>query len=160
MEDQNKKCSSSKHKDIDAVSYCQQCQKYFCKKCKNIHTEILEDHILIDLNKKNEVFVDICKVPNHPNKLEFFCKQHNSLCCLACISKIKDKGYGQHHDCDVCNIKNINEEKRNILKENINNLEELNKKIENYINELKLLNEEINKNKEDLKIKVQQYLLK
>ena len=141
MEVQNKKCSSIKHPEIDAISYCQECEKYFCNKCQNFHSEIYVEHKLINLNKINEIFIDICKEHNHFDKLQFFCKEHNTLCCVACLWKIKEDGYGQHHDCNVCNIKSIKDEKRKKLKENINNLEELNKNINKYINELKIIYE-------------------
>ena len=72
---------------------------------------------------------------------------HNILCCACCNTKIKKEGYGQHHDCNVYHIKKIKDEKRNKLKENVNNLEELYKQIEKSINELKRIFEEINKNK-------------
>ena len=117
MDIQNQKCSSNKHKDIDAIAYCQECNKYFCNKCKNIHKDILEDHKVINLNEINEVFINICKEPNHPNKLEFYCKNHNISCCLACTAKIKEEGYGKHLDCDIYNIKDIKGEKKNKLKE-------------------------------------------
>ena len=156
MEVQKRKCSSSKHPEIDAISYCQDCKKYFCNKCQNMHSDLLEDHKPINLNNLNEVFIDKCKEENHINKLEFFCKEHNSLCCVACTSKIKEEGiYGQHHDCNVCFIKDIKDEKRNKLKENVNNLAELNKQIDKSIEELKRIFEEINKDKEELKMKIQ-----
>ena len=130
MELQEKKCSLRTHSEIDAVSYCQDCKKYFCNKCQNFHSEILDDHKLINLNKLNEVFIDKCKEDNHNDKLEFFCKEHNTLCCVACTSKIKNERYGQHSNCTIFEIKDIKEEKRNKLKENVNNLEELYKQID------------------------------
>ena len=56
MEIKNAKCSSSKHIEINAISYCPECKKYFCNKCLNSHSEILEDHKAINLNQKNEIF--------------------------------------------------------------------------------------------------------
>ena len=94
MELQKKKCSLSKHSEIDAVSYCLDCKTYFCNKCQNFHSEIFENHKPINLNKLDEVFIDKCKEDNHNCKLEFFCKDHNILCCVACLSKIKEEGYG------------------------------------------------------------------
>ena len=44
MEEKNKKCSSKKHTEIDAISYCQNCKKYMCNKCHNYHIELLDDH--------------------------------------------------------------------------------------------------------------------
>ena len=155
MEIRNAKCSSSKHSDVNAVSFCPDCKKYFCNKCQNFHSEIFENHKVINLNQKDEIFVDKCKEENHNDKLEFYCKDHNILCCVACISKIKEKGYGQHSDCNFKHIDDVKDEKRNKLKENINNLEELNNKIDESINKLKEIFEQINKNKDDLKLKVQ-----
>ena len=155
MEVQKRKCSLRTHSEIDAVSYCQDCKKYFCNKCQNFHSEMFQDHNPINLNKINEVFIDKCKEDNHNDKLEFFCKEHNTLCCACCITKIKNERYGQHHDCTIFEINDIKDEKRNKLKENINNLEELFKQIEKSIEELKRIFEEINKNKEELKMKVQ-----
>ena len=155
MEEKHKKCSIESHSEIDAVSYCQECNKYLCNKCQNNHADFHEERKLINLKNKDEIFEDICKEIGHKNKLEFFCKDHNTLCCVACTSKMKLEGYGQHHDCNVCKIIDIKEEKKNKLKENLNNLELLNNQIEQSINDLNKIYEEINKNKEDLKIKVQ-----
>ena len=38
--DQKKKCSSKNHSEIDAIVYCQKCNKYFCNKCQNYHLEM------------------------------------------------------------------------------------------------------------------------
>ena len=155
MEIKNAKCSSSKHSNINAVSYCPECKKYLCNKCQNFHFEMLEDHKLINLNQNNEVFIDKCKLENHNAKLEFYCKDHNTLCCMACTSKFKEHGFGQHSDCNVSHIKDIKEEKRKKLKENLNNLEGLYNHIDQSIIKLKEIFEQINNNKDDLKLKVQ-----
>ena len=49
MEIKNEKCSSSKHSEINAVSYCPECKKYFCNKCQNFHSEV-DEHKIINLN--------------------------------------------------------------------------------------------------------------
>ena len=61
------------------------------------------------------MFIDICKEKNHPLKLEFYCKNHNQLCCAACITKTETFGYGKNKDCDVCIIEDIKWEKKNKL---------------------------------------------
>ena len=160
MEIQNPKCSSSKHSEINAVSYCPECKKYLCNKCQNLHNELLEDHKTINLNEKKEIFINKCKEKNHNDKLEFFCKDHNILCCSLCICKIKEYGYGQHFDCNVTHIKEIENEKRNKLKENISKLEEIYKHINQSINKLKEMFEQKNKNRDDLKIKIQSMFTK
>ena len=95
MEDKKKKCSNEEHKDIDAISYCQDCKIYICNKCSNHHQELFKNHKLnnLDNNKEILIFIDICKEKNHLNKLEFYCKNHNQLCCSYCITKIKTDDY-------------------------------------------------------------------
>ena len=113
------KCSSEEHKEIDAISFCPECRIYMCNKCQNHHTPLFKNHHPYNLDKGEEIFTGFCKEKNHSMKLEYFCKEHNQLCCAACIAKLNVKGDGQHKDCDVCDIKSIKDEKKNKLKENI-----------------------------------------
>ena len=120
-----------------------------------MHTEYLETHHLINLDKSNqEIFSGLCQEVGHKDKLEYYCKNHNKLCCSACISKIKENGKGEHHDCEICSIKEIKEEKKNKLNENLKNLEEYSKNIEGSIKELKNIFEKMNENKEEIKLKI------
>ena len=138
MENNIKKCSLKKHRDIVAISYCHECKKFMCNKCLNFHAELFDNHNQYNLDKHNqEIFIDTCKEENHPNKFEFYCKNHNKLCCAACITKIEGEGYGQHKNCDVCFIENIKEEKKNKLNENLKHLENLSHNLDKTINELK-----------------------
>ena len=115
-----KKCSSKKHSEIDANIYCLECKVYMCNKCQAFHSELCENHHSYNLDKDiKEVFIGICKEKSHFNEIEYFCKTHNQLCCVACISKIKGKGNGQHTDCDICFLEDIKDEKKNKLHENI-----------------------------------------
>ena len=156
MDNIKKKCSSTKHLEIDAINYCQECKIYLCNKCQSHHLEFYDNHHLYDIDKDiNDMFNDICQLENHHIKFEYFCKTHNILCCSSCITKIKSELNGQHTDCDVCLIKDIKDEKKNKLKENIKCLEELSNTLKNSIIELKKLYEKINENKEELKIKIQ-----
>ena len=156
MEKSQRKCLFKDHKDIDATSYCQECKIYMCNKCSNYHQGLLSKHHQYNLDKDlKDIFIDICKEENHPLKLEYYCKNHNQLCCVACIAKIEGKGYGKHNNCEICFIENIKDEKKNKLKENIKYLEDLSKNFEDSIKELKEIFENIDKNKEELKLKIQ-----
>jgi len=86
--------------------------------------------------------------------LIFFCKTHNKLCCGFCITKVKGKDFGQHSDCEVCLLEEIENEKKDILKQNIKILEELSNGFGKTIEDLKIKLEEIKKIKEEIKIKV------
>ncbi len=155
MNNNNKKCSLKKHEEFNAISYCQECKIYMCNKCENHHIELFQNHHQYKLDKDiNDIFTGFCIEKNHL-ELEFYCKNHNKLCCAACISKIKREGKGQHTDCDICNIEDIKEEKKNKLKENIKILENLSNTFEQSINELKIVFEKINDKKEELKLKIQ-----
>jgi len=119
----------------------------------NHHTEILENHHIYNIDKNiEEIFTGICKEKNHKKELEFFCKTHNKLCCVACISKIKRKGNGQHTDCNICNIEEIKEEKKNKLNENTKFLEEISNIIDKSINELKKIFQKTNEDKQKIKM--------
>ena len=161
MDNNKKKCNFKDHKEIDAIIYCQECKIYMCNKCSIYHKGLIETHHLINIDENiSNIFTGYCNEKNHPNKLNYFCKSHNKLCCAACIAKINDNGDGQHKDCQVCTIKFIEEEKRNKLKENINSLEELANGFEKSIEETKKLFQKINDNKEELKLKVQKIFTK
>jgi len=155
------KCSSKKHGEINAIIFCLECNIYMCNKCSNHHSEILDNHHKYNLNENiQEIFTGICKEPNHNDKLIYYCKNHNQLCCPACLCKIKDKDNGQHTDCNVCLIDEIREEKRQKLNDNIKYLEDFSDKLENSINELKNIFKKISEYKEDLKMKVSKIFTK
>ena len=152
---QDKKCCSQGHEEIMSNYYCPECKIYICNKCENFHSKLFKAHKLykIDIDI-NEIFTGFCEENNHLEKLEYFCKTHNKLCCSSCIVKIKREGKGQHTDCEICVIEDIKEKKNEIFKQNIIILEELSKSIDNSIKELKILFKKINENKEKLKIKI------
>ena len=150
------KCSCKKHEENKAIFYCPECKIYMCNKCDNHHSELFQSHHQYKLDKDSKlIFTGFCKEVNHLDRLEYFCKSHNVLCCASCITKIKKNGKGQHTDCDVCVLNDIKEEKKNKLKENIKTLEDLSKTLEESIKKLKLLSENIDKKKEEVKLKIQ-----
>ena len=158
---EQKKCSSKEHSEVNAIIYCIECKIYMCNKCEKFHSNLFQNHhqYSIDKNKK-EIFTGFCQKENHFIDFKYFCKNHNELVCPACLSKIQGDGFGQHFECDICLIKDIKEEKKNKLKENIKILEDLTKTLDKSINELKLIFGKINKNKEELIINVQKIFTK
>ena len=153
--DNNKKCSLKQHSEKKALSYCQQCDIYMCNTCAKIHSELCQKHIPYDLDSDKQIFTGICRTENHFEKLNYFCRKHNMLCCAACITKIKGKGNGQHTDCNICYIEDIKDEKKKKLKENIIRLEKLSNNIEDSVKNLKELFEKINGDKEEIKKSIQ-----
>ena len=161
MENIIKKCSLKEHKDIDAIYFCQECRIYICNKCDSFHSNWYKDHHKYNLDKNSqEFFTGICQENNHSNKLKYFCKTHNKLCCAECITKIKDSENGQHNNCDICLMKEIELIKKNKLKQNLEYLEKLSLCIKETINNLKLNFEKICENKEKLKLDIQKLFTK
>ena len=159
--EKNKKCSFKEHQEIDAAFYCQNCNIYMCNKCDNFHSNLFLEHLKFPLGKNNsDIFVGLCKEKDHPNKLLFFCRTHNKLCCSSCLCKINKKGYGQHKDCDVCEIEDIKEVKKNKYEDNIKYLEKLSQNIQESINNLKLIYEKIEEKKEQSISNVQKIFTK
>ena len=155
MENLDKKCSSSKHEEY-AIMFCQSCKVYMCNKCANFHSELFQNRITVNLNKEvNYIFTGICQEENHKDELVYFCITHNTLCCAACISRIKDKVNGKHNYCNVCSIEEIKNEKKINLKENIKNLENISIEFEQSINELKKIFEKIDNDRDALKTEIQ-----
>ena len=156
MDKNSIKCSFKDHHEIEASIYCQECKVYLCNKCNNFHSKLCENHHIYKIDKNlNELFTGFCKEEKHSMELNYFCKAHNQLCCAACIAKIKNKGDGQHKDCDVCTIEEIKNEKQNNLKENIKLLENLSNNLEQLINDLKNIFIKMNENKDELKAEIQ-----
>ena len=155
------KCSNKKHQEIDAINYCIECNLYLCNKCLNYHSELIENHHTTNLDKNiHDIFTGFCSEPNHKIELTFFCKTHNKLCCSECITKIKNKKIGQHTDCDICLIEDIEKDKKEKLEENIKCLEDLSINLQQSINDMKILLEKIEKEKEDIKINIQKIFTK
>ena len=155
------KCSLDEHKDIDALFYCQECKVKMCNKCEKIHSGFLKKHHTYSLDKDiKEIFTGLCTNKNHSLELEIYCKNHNQLCCVACISKIKIKGKGQHKNCEVCHITKIKNSKKQNLEKNMNHLEEISNKLDTSIKELKNIFEKINESKEKLKTEIQKIFTK
>ena len=159
--DNSKKCSHKKHSEKEAVTFCKECKKYWCNKCTNDHPDYFEEHHLLDLKKENQdLFTGLCSLENHNQELKYFCKNHNQLCCAACISKIKGNGDGQHSECDVCHIKDIHDEKKSTLENNIKILEDYSKSIDSSLDELKNIFKTMIKDKDELKKKIYQLFTK
>ena len=113
------KCSSIDHNNIDAILFCQICKVYLCNKCQDFHSKLFQNHITQKLSKENkDIFTGLCPEKDHTNILEYYCKNHNQLCCVACISKIEDEKNGKHKYCDIYKLKDIKPEKEKKFKNN------------------------------------------
>jgi hypothetical protein len=133
-----------------------------CNKCEIFHSNLCQNHQTLKIDQDNsDIFTGFCKEEKHNHmELEFFCKNHNQLCCAACIAKIKTKKIGIHKDCDIYILDDIKDEKKNKLQNNIKLLEELSNTLQDSVNKLKNFFDSINKNKEGLKAEIQKVFTK
>ena len=161
MEIQNKTCSSRDHNEIIAVSYCCNCRVFMCNKCENFHSNLLNNHKVFNIEYYLKgSFTGFCTEINHINKLEYFCKTHNLLCCAACIAKVKTENNGKHADCIIYKIDDIFNEKKNKYEENIKTLRQMSDNLKGIIKNIKTSFEKIIDNKEELKKKIQKIFTK
>ena len=53
----NKKCSNKKHSELNAVSYCVDCNLYLCNKCLNIQYAYSDIYYInINCNRHNNLW--------------------------------------------------------------------------------------------------------
>ncbi len=157
------KCSYESHSENEAISFCDKCKIYMCHKCEKLHSELFSNHYQIKIEKDkdiNEIFTGLCKEESHYIELKYFCKTHNKFCCAECITKFKGKNHGEHTDCDICSIEDIQNEKMNKLNENIKILEELSSNLQESIREIKIIFEKNEKKKEEIKMEIQKVFTK
>ena len=86
-----KPCDKRKQNTV-AQLYCITCQEYQCVECSKVHEiyDFLKGHELIDAKLANPSKpgvdmngLDMCK--DHSKSFEFFCVDHQSLCCTYCV---------------------------------------------------------------------------
>ena len=99
-------------------------------------------------NKKNALINDCLNI------------EQNIITINTIKGKIKNKEIGEHSDCDVCFIEDIEKEKKNKLEENIKILEELSNNLKDSINASNLSMDKINDIKESIKKNIQQIFTK
>jgi hypothetical protein len=134
-----------------------------CKECEIYHSKIFKNNHKLKTEKNIDlkaIFTGLCKEENHLDILKYYCKTHNELCCAKCITKIKTKEIGQHKDCEICLIEDIEKEKKDKLKENIKILEDFSNNLQQSINELKKIFEKVEKDKETIKLNIQKTFTK
>ena len=129
---------------------------YICVINVKNHSNLCAHHHQFNIeNNIKDIFTGICQEKNQFNALNYFCKNHNQLCCAACLCKIKGIGNdGQHKDCDACLIADIKDIKRNKIKENIKCLQDLSNDLEKSISKLNKIFDKINENKEKLTLRI------
>ncbi|KAL4216851.1 Transcription intermediary factor 1-alpha [Mactra antiquata] len=90
----------------EALKYCVECQKYYCKDCLTSHQQfaLLKGHTFLD-NSSVKPQGQPSSLPAFPTKqcsqhigkiMDMFCKTHDVVCCYVCAAE--DHKFG----CLVC----------------------------------------------------------
>ncbi|XP_052680150.1 uncharacterized protein LOC128160887 [Crassostrea angulata] len=114
--DSMKHCMFCKREELTVLAkhWCKSCAEPLCNDCKRFHKRvpILQNHKIVDLNDEENLKEDIDMDENcsiHKEKtLDFFCQDHNKLCCSACFAL-------QHKRC--ANFDTVDEIVKNISKD-------------------------------------------
>lgn len=163
-----RKCSNKSHKEEkESQSYCPQCSIYMCSECEKIHENFFSIHKIFKTKSKESekennyeniypIFSGLCTKKKHNNiPLEYYCKNHNFLCCTCCIIKLNSIGHGDHKDCEIVLIKEVENDKKNKVKENLQKLNKLSQEFNNIIESINEIVNKANENKNNLITKVQ-----
>ena len=102
--DSNKLCDPCNRtsKSTSAVKYCSDCEEFLCSDCLIYHGKLKASlsHHVVDANvTDDQSFVVNKECPTHKDMtLDFFCTNHDSICCKSCIASM-------HSTCE--NIKPV-----------------------------------------------------
>ena len=145
------KCYYNEHSEQTATNYCFKCKKFLCETCSTSHFDTNPKHNLFSVEKDlNLNFTGYCTEGNHPNKLDYYCSTHNNLCCAACLCKIKEKGDGQHTECNVCYIEDIKDAKKKMLNNNLKLLKKYSLNMKKMLSDIDNIFERVNPIKEEI----------
>ena len=152
-------CSLEDHKEKKAIKECENCDIKLCQECSKFHSKYLPLHNLILINNEKSFYSKInCSQENH-NKipLNYYCQNHNELCCAFCLCIKEENNLGNHNKCKIISINEIENIKKQNLNENVKILNELIKKLCEKKQMIENILKKKKKNKEEIKKKISEY---
>ncbi|KAH3895618.1 hypothetical protein DPMN_019783 [Dreissena polymorpha] len=95
VEDFSCTCCLEQNLTESADIYCEQCLRFYCKKCVILHSQLFTKHTTCGrgdiqkwpVPKEVEDFLRKCEV-HADETLTQFCHDHGQLCCSACVGTI------------------------------------------------------------------------
>ncbi|XP_052246087.1 uncharacterized protein LOC127854942 [Dreissena polymorpha] len=149
-------------KKIEAECYCAKCDKLYCDKCIPLHKQLFTAHevhgkgelSVWPLGQKARSILEKCK-RHKDEKVNFFCANHNQLCCSTClvshrkcvhVSEIKDVVATQPINVQqlLCNIQMLLEQLRSVH-QNINcSIQNIQDSYNEQANKIKTVRQKIN----------------
>ena len=141
---------------------CEYCDIKLCNECSKIHSKFLPKHNLIEINKSEPFyFKSNCSYENHKKMpLNYYCENHNTLCCALCLCIKQDDNFGIHNKCKILSINEIENIKKQNLNQNIKLFENLIKTLNEKKEIISNIVKEQEKNKEEIKKKIETFFTK
>jgi hypothetical protein len=84
-------CCLENNKTVHAEKYCSECEEKLCAECTESHRlfKAVKSHHVIDLSSIGARILPTSKIKCEIHtdiQIDYFCSQHNAVCCRACIS--------------------------------------------------------------------------
>ncbi|XP_052230959.1 uncharacterized protein LOC127844604 isoform X3 [Dreissena polymorpha] len=147
-------CSPCLEQNIDqwAEFYCNNCLKFYCAKCINLHGQLFGKHVTYGRGdtskwpvlKEVEDFLQKCDL-HEDKRLEMFCNDHSQLCCTNCA-------FLNHRQCTKVTL--ISES----VKGPTPDLQQVSKRIQIILETLKKLENDWNTNMQSLQVSYNTHL--
>ena len=123
------------HKEINAIKFCMNCEKWLCEKCSSKHREDIcksENNDINTNSKCNSNKEAIICLEHNKNKKVYFCKKCRNILCKECFGKHNIRNKKVHKGINIEYY--ITNEKIKIKK---NKLDEYKGKITDVYNKIK-----------------------
>jgi hypothetical protein len=96
---------SGKNKRLVAEKYCLDCEEKLCTECAEWHLrcKVLISHHIIDLSSMGSRIPPSSKINceiHTDAQIDYFCSQHDAVCCKACISD-------SHRSCENVSLLDV-----------------------------------------------------
>ncbi|XP_060570957.1 uncharacterized protein LOC132729253 [Ruditapes philippinarum] len=156
-----------------ATIFCSTCEEFQCEDCANGHTiyKFLKNHNLQNATEAKPSLTRISICEKHNESIDFYCKEHNELCCGTCaflghkqclyIDEISRTSEQTDNDCTFlkdkfCELQNVADRIGNHL---VKSETHLKKQAQNVLKEINGVQEKMNKSFQDLSCELQKEAL-
>ncbi|XP_041360723.1 E3 ubiquitin-protein ligase TRIM56-like [Gigantopelta aegis] len=123
-----------------ATVRCLDCLQYMCEGCTACHRKFTKGHTTVLITElgsmpQDEYFQQKEMCTNHENsKLEIFCKACATAVCPTCVLV-------SHRDHEICNLKDVYNEKKELIRAGLKDLQTSEEKLRTYSEKLAVDNQ-------------------
>ncbi|XP_063431447.1 uncharacterized protein LOC134714133 [Mytilus trossulus] len=168
----------SQHITTDANFWCAECDEGLCSTCLRYHnaSKSSKSHEIISVDNYRQLPSFVANVqqfcPDHDKKYQLYCLQHESLCCLLCVTT-------SHKICDLTeidvivktsktsasfgnnleqSIKDLKENLKRLIENREQNLSKVQPRVKKIQSEIQTMRDKINKHLDNIEQTILQKL--